>query len=90
MNRWQPREAAWRAAKTFIQTFAGALTGVTLTFDASALQTFAMAGFSATVAALMAFAMNLEASAPAEPVEVTITDEPVEVTTEKPKKKARR
>lgn len=64
MTRWQPKEALWRALKTFLQTFAGALTGVTIVSGADAQRALATAAFSAGVAAIMAFAMNLEATNP--------------------------
>lgn len=99
MSRWQPREAAWRALKTFLQTFSG--TGMTITAAISTIKDLdevlpvlvglLLAVISSLFAAMMAFAMNLEAPAPQGPVEVTVPEgESLPVTeTPSPAKKAK-
>lgn len=79
MNQWQPKVAAWRALKTFLQTFSG--TGMTITAAISTIKDLnevlpvivglVLAAISSLFAAMMAFAMNLETPMPSGPIEVT-------------------
>lgn len=71
MRRWQPIEAAWRALRTGLQTLGGTLTGMTIVNSSDMQTALLTAGWASLVAAITAFAMNLEAPAPIGPIEVT-------------------
>lgn len=74
MSKWQPKEAFWRAFKTFLQTFAGSLPATSVVLDPSLIDLMLSATFAASVAAIYAFAMNLEVPAGVEAEEPILTE----------------